>query len=150
MLDRTPAATFPLLPTHDLLRKLAILSLSAILAGCAQLSAAPSPRYDGIYDLSSTAATGLAQYCASDDLRVAIRDGQLDFTVHSPNEWHGFVDQNGYFHGQSAYGARVFKLLDGVTVPGIVGHDDQRCQYDYRFTPIRNGVEPHSSVQQRP
>jgi len=148
MFYRTNTATFPPIAKRGLIRKLAALSLSAMLAGCAQLSAAPSPRYDGIYDLSSTAAAGLAQYCASDKLRITIRDGQLNFTVHPPDEWHGFVDENGYFYGQSAYGARGFKLLDGFSVPGIVGHDDQQCRYDYRFTPIRNDGQAHSSVQQ--
>jgi hypothetical protein len=136
MLEQTSAATLPPIARRGLIRKLAVLSLLAIAAGCVQPSAAPSPRYDGIYNLSSTPAADLAEYCGSDELRVTIRDGQLDFTVHPPDEWHGFVDENGYFHGKSAYGERVFKLLDGISVPGIAGHDGQRCQYNYRFTPI--------------
>src|SRR5271170_3035986 len=100
MLDRTKAAAFSPIAKTGRSAALTVLSLVAILAGCAQPSAAPSSRYDGIYDLSSTASIGLAQYCASDEQTVTIRDGRLDFTVHQPDEWHGFVDENGYFHGQ--------------------------------------------------
>jgi len=132
-------------PTHEFVRRRAAIILSVILAGCAQLSAGPSSRYDGQYELTSTAAAGLAQYCPSQTLNVIVADGRLDFTVHPPDAWHGFIDANGYFHGESGLGAREFKLLDGFSVPDVVGNGSYpECQYRYRFKPVRNGANAHS------
>jgi hypothetical protein len=134
------------IPTLEdgVMKKLTSVALLVILAGCAELSAAPSSRYDGVYELSATTTPDLAPFCAPDKVKVTIRDGRLDFTVHPPDGWHGFVDQNGYFHGESAFGAREFKLLDGISVSGIAGDDVQRCEYRYRFKLISRPAEAHS------
>jgi hypothetical protein len=76
--------------------------------------------------------------CRTDRLKIRVVDGRLNFTVHPPDEWRGYIDRDGYFHGESAYGARTFKLTEGVVVPGEVGLGLFRgCEYHYQFTPVR-------------
>ena len=111
-----------------------ILVVALALTGCADLSASPSSRYDGVYELSSKPVAGYESVCPSDKLTVAVVDGRLTFTVHPPDEWRGFIDRDGYFHGESAYGTRSFKLTDGVDVPGAFSRNAyEGCQYHYQF-----------------
>ena len=113
----------------------AIAAAVAFVAGCA---GEPSSRYDGAYELSSTPAKGYEGVCPTDRITVRVVGGKLDFTVHPPDEWHGYVDGEGYFHGQGGYGERTFKLTDGIMVPGqIAPYTPQVCQYLYRFAPVR-------------
>jgi hypothetical protein len=123
--------------------KPAVAVLSVILSGCAQLVGTPSSRYDGVYELTATAAPGLEQFCAASTLNVTVRNGRLDFVVDPPDAWHGFVDETGRFHGQSGFGARYFNLADGISEPGVIGGDYQGCNYIYRFKPIRNAAAPN-------
>ena len=128
---------------NGVIGRLAAVCLLAVLSACA---GAPSSRYDGDYRLSSTPAAGYEQSCPTDELKVTVSGGRLDFSVHPPDTWHGYVDDNGYFHGESAYGARDFKLTEGMGVmaPGQVGSGiDQSCHYDYRFRRIGTEADAH-------
>jgi hypothetical protein len=120
--------------------RLALIFAVAVLAtSCAGPSGSPGSRYDGVYELTSTPTKDYESVCPTDQLKVRVVDGRLNFTVHPPDEWRGYIDSDGYFHGESAYGARTFKLTEGIRVPGDVQRStlQEGCEYFYKFTPVR-------------
>lgn len=107
-----------------------------LLAGCADISPTASARYDGVYQLTGTPISPSSPNvgCPPFTENVVVQDGHAQFVTHGRDEWHGTVDADGVFHGESALGERSFPLAEGINAPGVIGHgSDAWCQWHYSF-----------------